>query len=223
MLVAALLLFGALASGWATTVSYDSVPYPYGPTWPFPAGASVSFKQWDPTLFPGQTLDSVEFDLTGHLGGTMKYTILQGTNLDITLGTKGEVDLLRPDLSVLVVSLPQDIRFYPGVSYPSTDTVNLDVLNSANSGLLNNAADLLLFTGAGTVTTPLTAQSNSADNAVGSGDNSVSFSHNPEMWAQGKVTYHYHDNIPEPGTLGLFLLGLVGVGLRARKGRKTSA
>lgn len=74
----------------ATTVSYGPVSYgPATTNWT----SSLSLPQWDPSLFPGQTLTGISFTLDGSVSGNAKFESLDAAPATVTMDLQATITL----------------------------------------------------------------------------------------------------------------------------------
>ena len=181
------------------------------------------------------TLQSIELTLYGHVAGSMGYEN-QSQSEDpvdqISVGMNATMYLYRPGDSFpgnppIVVTIPTiteiayNVPQYDGTpDYGGTSGhtySGIDVTKSEYN-TLTGASDITLFSGLGTIDLPVDAQGTS----FGSGGSNVIRFWNEDAGAWGKVTYTWEgEDIPEPATMTLFGLGLLGLGAWRR--RRTAA
>lgn len=216
--IMALALVGGLsvAPAWAGVVGHDSNPVTYGPTsLPWPGGAQFSFPQWDPTLYPGQQLDSIELSLYGQLAGAQGWVLTVGSGIDISMMTTATLTLDSPGGGVVVVAIPTQTDQWLNQN-PASASATLT--NSDSQSGFVGASHFAFFIGSGNVVTPLTGIDSHVDTATGGGGTIITFIHNPQALAKGHIEYTYSD-IPEPGTMALVGFGLLGLMCLARRRR----
>ncbi|MFO0973082.1 MAG: choice-of-anchor E domain-containing protein [Phycisphaerae bacterium] len=188
---------------------------------------NINIPKFDTAL---GTLQSIEFLLGGTVQGSAAFESLDAAPATVTLDLSATITLTRPDMSVLVVSLPAastvdnvlafdgliDFGGASGRSYPNlsdTDT------NSVTLGPPVSAADLALFSalGGGNIALPISAIATS--HGSGAGNLLVQFT--TLAGADVRVKYTYKA-IPEPATLALILLGGPVLFRRTRSGLRIS-
>ena len=133
---------------------------------------TLSVPQFDPA---SGTLQSVEISFDATVDGSAGYESLDGAAATITLELTADVELQRPDTTVLSLLQPLvaqvdnadpfdgtiDFDGPSGGTFPGlTDTLN-------DTQLLTGAADLALFTGTGTVDLPVSATGMSTGSGAG--------------------------------------------------------
>jgi hypothetical protein len=208
ILVAAGIVLVMSASASAATISFsDSIPLSTT-NW----SSSVSVSKFDPSL---GTLLGITFELSGHVEGGAKFESLDAAPATVTMDLAADIELQRPDLSTLVVSNPlvqtvdnvtafDTVLDFGGTSGKTYTGLSADDTESAVSP--PPASDLVLFTGLGNISLPVEAEGAS----TGSGAGNLILQFNTSASADVKVTYEY-EPIPEPSTLGLLSMGIIGL------------
>jgi hypothetical protein len=197
----------------AASISYtDSVPV-QRTNW----SSSVTVPQFDPSL---GTLDSIEFKLKGTVTGLARFESRDNGPTTVVMMLKAKVTLMRPDLSPLVVVLPlvqtsDNVTAFDGIiDFGGTSGRTYDNLSGdlTDSNVLNppGPVDLATFVGLGNVTLPATAEGMS----FGSGSGNLVQQFMTNAGAEATVTYNYH--VPEPGVLGMVLVGGLALFVRRR-------
>lgn len=166
---------------------------------------TVSVQKFDPGL---GVLQSVDFELSGGLNGSAAIESLDALPTVITTDYRAAITLTRPDLSVLVVAIPQqmfvdsftsfdgtiDFGGTSGKTHMSISVMDLQVSSSTAP------ADLASFTGPagnpGSITLPIDAAANSVAN--GSGNVTTQFLTDAD--AAVKVCYNYDLDCNANGT-----------------------
>lgn len=209
------LLIGANVSN-ASMITHGPFSIPLSSTnW----SDTISVPRFDPAL---GTLQSIEFELSGHVEGSAKFESLDAAPATVTMNLAAEIELQRPDTSVLVVAIPvvstlDNVLAYDG----STDF--LGDSGRTYAGLSGDASetqtspppagDLALFTGLGHIDLPIVATGAS----TGSGAGNLILQFNTSALAEAIVRYDYTP-IPEPSAMSLFAVcGVVAVRKRRQR------
>ena len=176
---------------------------------------TLSFQMFNPSdafgdgsNIPG-VLTSVKLTLDGALLGSMDLTNF-GSAADISGSLTPSITVTRPDLTVLL-NLGLNGVFGP-ILVNNGQTVMVGPITDMQSLMqaFNLPADLLLFTGPGTINLPVTA---TGAFMVTGGSGNVLTTAMTSVKADASVCYNF-SIVPEPTTAGLVL---VGVGLMLRK------
>jgi hypothetical protein len=226
--LAILLLVVLMASSgaWADYVTYKATPDPIGPFTLNGGANALTVPQWNSSLFPGKTLYKVTLTYDGDVIGTIKYENL-GTGENFVTGTlKADMWLKDPNGVQLLTVAPttsasDTLPGYDGtIDFGGTSgRTYTNQTGSAQSIWWDTTSPYLtMFSGIGTValTTGGTASSSATDQL---GKVASSFITN----GQGSVEIRYDYNgtdVPEPCTLGLGALCLVGLGLWRKRRSK---
>jgi len=181
------------ATASAASVSHQAAfpisPYLNSGSFTFPAASFPKFNLSD------QCLNSVCVRLDGGLNGLVGFENYQNFPVTVTVSYTGSITLQRPNLTTLISVQPattitdnlpvyDNVLDYSGLSgrtYPSVSAAQSDSL------CLTNAADLALFSGAGSIslpgfTTDLASQSGASSWSLG-----------VRGFATITVTYNYSD------------------------------
>lgn len=159
---------------------------------------SVSIPKFNPNL---GTLQSISFQLTGNVQGSARAESLDASATIVNTSFQASITLTRPDLSVLVVTLPianfsDSFTAFDGtIDFGGTSGAthaNINVSDTQGFTSPPPIGDLALFTGAGNIVLPVTAQGSS--NATGAGNLITQFTTNAA--ADVQVCYTYIPNTP---------------------------
>lgn len=211
----ALLLFAPSASG--ATITYGPVSFgPASTNW----SSGIVLPKWDPTLFPGQMLTGISFDLQGEVEGDARFESLDGAPATVTMNLQATVTLIDPSLNVLAAVIPvantsDNVTAFDGtIDFGGTSGKSYLGLTGSDSDT-GNSVDFPTFTGAGNILLPITGSGTS--NGSGAGNLVLQFLTSAS--ASASVTYTYQA-IPEPTGFviaGMALIGLVGARLVGRR------
>jgi hypothetical protein len=185
LLSLALLAGGAQAASVTYTGTYALSPYLGSGPYSFPAASIPKFD------VAGECLSQVCVRLDGNIAGYFAFENYENFPKTVTSVFTAKLQLLRPSLVQLAVTQPQTttsdpVTAFDGVvDYAGTSGMNHGGLGAsgADSVCLTSAADLALFTGAGSISLPCTATNLSTQ----LGANSWSFA----IRADAKVTVTY--------------------------------
>jgi hypothetical protein len=183
------------ASASAQTQQCFTASVPLQPTnW----NQTVSIPKFDPNL---GTLQQIQFSITGHSVGSARAESLDAAPSNVTLTFQNTITLTRPDLSVIVVAIPQamfndTLQAFDGVidfAGPSGVSHN-NLMAMASNGAVSPppGSDLALFTGVGNIVLPITAVGTSS--ATGAGNLISQFT--SQASADVQVCYLYQPNTP---------------------------
>jgi hypothetical protein len=189
----ALALAGSAAAQTQTVCFTDTIPLQ-----PTNWSGQVSIPKFDPNL---GTLQSIAFDLTGNVQGSARAESLDAAPTIVNTSFSANITLTRPDLSVIVVTLPvanfsDSFTAFDGVlDFGGTSgTIHAGINVSDTQSFMSPppASDLPLFTGAGNILLPVTAQG--ASLATGAGNLITQFM--TDAAATVRVCYTYLPNNP---------------------------
>jgi hypothetical protein len=180
---------------------------------------SLSFTKFNAGL---GTLNSITFSLSGTADGSLfveNTSTKSGATITSTL--QATLTLTRPDLSTLVTIVPlggftDTVTKYDGVldfGGTSGKTHSGLSFSASNSFVSVSASDFALFSGAGFIFLPVTADGSSTFTG---GGNLVSGA-SETADATVTVTYDYTKKVPEPLTLSLFGAGIAGIAAARRR------
>lgn len=154
---------------------------------------TMTFPRFDPAQ---GVLIAIDFKLEGGLEGSAKFESLDSENATITVGMAAQVDLQRPDGSLITKANPEaavtaEITSFDGaIDYAGGSgrtferLIGLDI---AETDLFTTPTDLLLFTGLGVIDLPVRASGASR----GEGAGNLALSYRTTASALVHVTYIY--------------------------------
>jgi hypothetical protein len=189
-LSAGLLVLGLLAA----PVLADQVVYT--------ASIPLSTTNWSQTMSIPKfdqapcTLDSICFELLGHVEGTAKFESLDAAPTTVTMNLAATIKLNRPNNTPLVTCIPlvqtiDNVTAFDGViDFGGTSGKTYTGLsgNDTESACVSSPADIALFTGPGNILLPTTAVGSSS----GSGAGNLILQFATSASAGVQVTYFYH-------------------------------
>lgn len=216
--VVALLFFSQSAVA-ATQTYSDSIPT-QGTDW----ADNLVVPLFNPSL---GTLTQVQIVLNGDVGGSAGYENTSTTstssvtlNLSSTIVLTGPNSLLIDVVPLANFSIPAvpGVPIYDGFSdYAGTSGATLTNLTGSAMDMdtITNPGDLLAYyTGLGTISFPVTATGSS----LGGGSGNINTSFSSTAGASIEITYTYDVAIPEPSSVAIVGLGIIGT-LAARRFR----
>jgi hypothetical protein len=169
----------------------------------------LNFQKFNSSL---GTLTSVKIDLYSDVSGSVDLTNYNSDPVDVPVSLSVNVALDRPDSTNLVmISAP---LFSETKTVAGNDVASVSNSYVAyNSAVFTNASDLALFTGAGNISTLISAHASSSVEGDG-----VDAEFTTKAGGHGTVTYTYTAApVPEPETYGMLLLGLGMMGVVAKR------
>lgn len=224
-------LFGAILSATAaigvanatSSISYTASTPIVGQT-TFNFSDSLTFPQFDPAL---GTLTSISFTLNGSASADQKFENLSGTGGTVVTISTGTMSLFRPNNTALVVTIPSltnsiaAAQFDGSIDFAGTSghTYATTSFSNSDTQVYSGGADLLLFTGNGTIALPFTAVGNSS----GSGTANLITQFGLAGAATATVQYNFTPTVvPEASTYGsIGAVAIVGF-LGYRRSRRTA-
>lgn len=217
--VASALTLGTVSAADAATVLYTSNVQATQTT---NYATSLGLQKFNPAL---GTLQSVKVTLFGNLSGSLRFESFDASPSTIVTNLSASLTLTRPDNSTLIVTIPAfsqtfNVAAFDGTfDWGGTSGFTSAAINasSSNAVVLTGATDLALFTGLGSLNSPLRAQGTSS--ATGSGNLVTQFTTKAGGYATVEYTFAA---VPEPASWALMLggFGLIGVALRRRSAEK---
>jgi len=183
----------AAAQGTATQCFTDSVPIQ-----PTNWNSSVTIPKFNPNL---GTLQSIQFTISGLVQGQAAVESLDAAPTVINTSFSAQLTLTRPDLSVIVVTIPiamfsDPVTAFDGVlDFGGTSGVTHPNIMATDSDMATSPpplSDLVLFTGPGTISLPVTA----AATSIATGPGNVVTQFMTSASATVEVCYTYEVNQP---------------------------
>jgi hypothetical protein len=211
LVVAALAVSGAAM---ADTITYTGgTPVLNGANWTL----NSPLPQWDPALFPGQTLTGVSIRVVGTVTGTAR-----GENEDlvpavVSLDLSASLTITCP-LSLVVTTLPLvnstfNASAYDGLTdFGGTSGItlpNLSNTDTQSASLTSPPTNLSAYIGNGTILANIASTSTS----TGSGPGNATYAFTTRTGAAIEITYTY---VPAPGAVALGGMGLLAASRRRR-------
>lgn len=202
----------AAFAGTTNTICFsDSIPL-QSTNW----DGTVSIPKFNPAL---GTLQTIQFTLSGNVQGTARAESMDNQPTIVNTQFSADLTLTRPDMSVIVVTIPianfsdAFTSFDGTLDFMGTSGATHAGINVSDSDMVVSpppASDLILFTGAGNIVLPVTARGSSL--ATGSGNLITQFT--TMASASVEVCYTYEVNTPpvftEP-TCGATYMASAGV------------
>lgn len=170
----------------------------------------LTFAKFNPAL---GTLTSVSFDLYSTINGSVSLTNYNDDAVTVPFSLGATVALDRPDSSNL--AMINAALFATSVSVAGGGVYSDSNMVTAHAGATySNAADLLLFTGPGSIATLIAA--NAWSSVSGDG---VDAQFATQASGNGTITYTYIAPVPEPETYAMLLLGMSMMGVVVKRKR----
>lgn len=213
------ILMGVIALAAASAANAGMVTYNGG--LPVQNGATwtqiSSLPQWNPALFPGQTLTGVTLTVYGTVTGLAKGENEDGAPATISLDLSAILNISAP-AGLVVQALPLvnntfNASAYDGTTdFGGTSGVSYTGLSNTatnSTSLFDPPTNLSAYIGAGSINA--TIQSFSTSTGSGAGNLSTQFQ--ARTGALLEITYYY---IPTPGSMALLGLGGLAAARRRR-------
>ncbi len=171
------------------------------------------------------TLNAITFTLTGYVEGAAMFENMETVPTDVTVNLSARLTLMRPDSSVLLVTIPvvsmtENVGAYDGemdfLGASGRTYGDLSANQSETATSTAPSADLALFTGSGNISLPISAEGFSS----GEGGGNLLLQFRTLASAHTLVKYDYTP-VPEPSGLLAMLTGvggLAGILARGRRG-----
>jgi hypothetical protein len=183
----------------------------------------LTIAKFDPSL--GELI-SVSFTIAGAISTDAAFENKAASPETIEVEVTATMHLRRPDLTTLILSIPDqfydnDVTAYDGVDdFGGTSGMTLPglIASATDSSTTTNASDLALFTGTGNISLPVDASGFSSV----TGSSNLHFTVSTSAQAQASVTYTYNDAVatPEPGPFCLAGSSLLALAYYRRKRRQ---
>jgi hypothetical protein len=209
-------LLAIVGSTTAATVTYSTSVPETTTNW---GSINLNLPQWDPALFPGQSLTGVQLTLAGSVSGSAAAESQDNAPSTINLNVAATISANAPSgLFVQVIPLAHTTfsasAFDGSIDFGGTSGVLLtNLTNSAvsSSSLNNPPTDLSAYIGNGNISIATSATGSSS----GSGSGNLITQFTAAAGVDVIVTYTF-DVVPAPASAGL--LGLAGlVAVRRRR------
>ena len=205
---------GLVACVWLASVSTVAAD-----TISFSASAPLRRTNWTDTLYIPQfdpslgQLELIDFNLNATVQGDARFENLNPTPRSVTMSLRAMLEMRRPENTILQVALPESsfvqalggfdgVLDFMGASGRSYLGITSSVTEARSSP--DPVSDLLLFTGTGMMSLPVTATGQSFI----SGGGNLAFLFNTFGQAELTVTYTY-SIIPEPALGAMVMLSLM--------------
>jgi hypothetical protein len=202
--------------------SAHAVPVQYSTSFGFslsPGNQVVSLPQWDPSLYPGQTLVSVDLKLTANIVASVaaENDSAIGGNLGVNL--TGVVGATAPSFSINAIVMtsagPVAVTASDGVPGSGTDFIDFGALGASDTDSSTIFAGLGSYIGNGTFNTSINGSGGFSVSGVS--DSTIQVS---DFTSYGSVVVTYEMvPVPEPASVVLGSLGACGLALFAWRRR----
>lgn len=213
-----LLLLFAVPAVQAATVSYNA-----GFGFPLSPGNQIinSLPQWDPALYPGQTLVSVQLDVQADIGANVTAENDSATGGNMGVNLTGIVNASSTGLSASAVILqsagPVAVTATDGNPGAGPDFVNFGLLNGSDSDSDQIFAALGPYIGNGNIIANIIG--NGGFSVSGISDSTIQVSN---FATSGLVTVTYEFvPVPEPTSIVLGAFGACGLALVGWRRRRS--
>lgn len=213
-----LLLFSlTVSAARAATVSYNT-GFGFALS---PGNQAVALPQWDPALFPGQTLVSVQLDIDANIGAdvTAENDSVAAGNMGVNLTGLAQATSsgLTATAAILQAAGPVAVSGTDGNSGSGPDFVDFGTVSGSDSDSDTIFAGLAAYIGNGTF--PATISGNGGFSVSGVSDSTIQVSN---FGASGLVTVTYEFvPVPEPASIVLGALGACGLALVGWRRRRS--
>ncbi len=227
--IVVILMLLVSSGAWADSISYLSVPVSLGPTSTAWGPTNIAVPQWNAASFAaGAVLQKITLTYDGTVLGTIQYenTSTGAPNNTVTGNLAASMSLWDPGSTLLLTCVPtvtqwDSLPTYDGTTDYAGDsgkTYNNQTATQQSIWWDTTSPYITMFSGTGsvTMTTGATGASTASDTV---GYFSSAFT--TQAGAALQVTYDYdYSDIPEPTTLALSSLALLGLGFARRRRNK---
>lgn len=212
-----LLTLAVSSTASAASVSYNA---PFG--FPLsPGNQVVNLPQWDPALFPGQVLVSVQLQLDATIGANVTAendsAIAGNMGVNLTGLAQATSGALSTTAAILQNAGPVPVAATDGVPGSGPDFNDFGLISGNDSDSDTIVAGLGAFIGNGNIAANVTGNGGFAVSGVS--DSTIQVS---SFAANGLVTVTYEfEVVPEPSSVALGALGACGLALVGWRRRRT--